>query len=286
MEGAVGVIGGSGLYNMEGLEQTEEVAVQTPFGAPSDSYIVGNIDGRPVAFLARHGRTHRLLPHELNFRANIYGFKKLGVDRIVSVSAVGSMKEDIHPLHVVVPDQFIDRTRHRVDTFFGDGVVAHVGFGDPVCAELHDALRDAAADCGATVWPDGTYVCMEGPAFSTRAESELYRSWGVSVIGMTNLPEAKLAREAEMCYATLALVTDFDCWHEAEDSVTAQNVVENVRANVETAQRALRALIASLPEVRTCACSSALRDALVTPPEQIPAEARDRLDIIIGKYLQ
>jgi 5'-methylthioadenosine phosphorylase len=286
LEGAIGVIGGSGLYSMAGLTQTEEAAVTTPFGAPSDSYIVGKIEGRPVVFLARHGRTHRLLPHEVNYRANVYGLKQLGVDRIVSVSAVGSMKEEIRPLHVVVPDQFIDRTRHRVDTFFGGGVVAHVGFGDPVCPELHDALRDAAAGCGATVWPDGTYVCMEGPAFSTRAESQVYRSWGVSVIGMTNLPEAKLAREAEMCYATLALVTDFDCWHEAEEDVTAQSVVENMRANVETAQRTLRALIPSLPRTRSCACGSALRDALVTPPDQIPAEARDRLDMIIRKYLQ
>ena len=286
LDGAIGVIGGSGLYSMDGLEQTEEVAVDTPFGPPSDSYIVGKIDGRPVVFLARHGRTHRLLPHELNFRANIHGFKQLGVDRIVSLSAVGSMKEEIQPLHVVVPDQFIDRTRHRVDTFFGDGVVAHVGFGDPVCPELHDVVRDAASSCGATVWPDGTYLCMEGPAFSTRAESTVYRSWGVSVIGMTNLSEAKLAREAEMCYATLALVTDYDCWHEAEEDVTAQSVLENLRANVETAQRTVRAAIASMPQARSCACGSALQNALVTAPEQIPEEARARLDIIIGKYLQ
>ncbi|NLW50063.1 MAG: S-methyl-5'-thioadenosine phosphorylase [Candidatus Brocadiaceae bacterium] len=286
LDEAIGVIGGSGLCGMEGLEPIEEVEVATPFGAPSDHYIVGKIEGRLVVFLARHGRTHRLLPHELNYRANLFGFKKLGVQRIVSVSAVGSLKEDIHPLHIVVPDQFFDRTRHRADTFFGDGVVVHVGFGDPVCPQLHGALCHAAAASGATVWPGGTYVCMEGPAFSTRAESQVYRSWGASVIGMTNLPEAKLAREAEMCYATLALVTDFDCWHEAEEAVTQQDVLQNMQANVATAQRTLRALVASLGRERSCACGDALRSAFARPPGQAPAAARERLDIIIGKYLQ
>lgn len=282
----LGIIGGSGLYEMDGLEIREEVAVSTPFGAPSDTYALGTLDGRPVAFLPRHGRGHRLLPSELNFRANIFGFKKLGVERIAAVSAVGSMQEDIHPRHVVLPDQFIDRTRGRADTFFGGGVVAHVALADPVCPELHDALAGAAARAEATCWRGGTYVCIEGPAFSTRAESLLYRSWGVSVIGMTNVPEAKLAREAEICYATLALVTDFDCWHETEEEVSVEMLLSNLKENAGTAQSILRAFAAALPSERACSCGQALQTALVTPPGAVPADAAERLDILIGKYLQ
>ena len=285
-EGAVGIIGGSGLYRMAGLEVAEEAAVSTPFGAPSDSYVIGNLAGRRVVFLARHGRAHEFMPSLVNFRANIYGFKKLGVERIVAVSAVGSLKEEIHPLHVVLPDQFIDRTRHRADTFFGEGVVAHISFADPVCPELHAALKQAAASCGATVWPEGTYLCIEGPAFSTRAESRLYRSWGASVIGMTNLPEAKLAREAEMCYATVALVTDFDCWREAEEAVSVQMLLDNLTRNAGTAQSVLKALMGTLPPERSCECGQALEKALLTPPAGISPAARERLDMIIRKYLQ
>ena len=286
MDGSLGILGGSGLYQMEGMEVRQEAEVQTPFGEPSDSYVLGRMDGRPVVFLARHGRGHTLLPGEVNYRANIYGFKKLGVERLVAVSAVGSMREEIHPLHVVLPDQFIDRTRGRADTFFGDGVVAHGSFADPVCRELHGALLQAAKSSGAIVWPGGTYVCMEGPAFSTRAESHLYRSWEVSVIGMTNMPEAKLAREAEMCYASLALVTDFDCWHEAEEEVSVELLLGNLRSNAAMAQQILRTLVQTVPSKRACACRDALRDAIVTSPDRIPAETRSRLDIIIGRYVE
>lgn len=285
-EGAIGIIGGSGLYEMEGLSVGEEVAVATPFGSPSDAYVVGELEGREVIFLPRHGRGHRIMPHELNFRANVYGFRKLGVTRLVAVSAVGSLKEEIRPRHVVLPDQFIDRTQGRAGTFFGDGIVAHIAFGDPVCPELHAALAEAAGSCGTQVWPGGSYVCIQGPAFSTRAESELFRSWGASVVGMTNLPEARLAREAEMCYATVALVTDFDCWHQTEESVTAEMILENLRANVSTARRLLCRLVAQLPARRSCQCGEALAKALVTPPQSMPAEARHRLDVMLGKYLQ
>jgi len=286
MNGLLGILGGSGLYQMEGLEVEDEAQVRTPFGEPSDRYVLGRMDGRPVVFLARHGRGHTLLPGEVNYRANIYGFKKLGVERLVAVSAVGSMREEIHPLHVVLPDQFIDRTRGRADTFFGDGVVAHVSFADPVCGELHGVLLQAAKSAGATVWPGGTYVCIEGPAFSTRAESHLYRSWGVSVVGMTNLPEAKLAREAEMCYASLALVTDFDCWHEAQEGVSVELLLDNLRSNAAMARQILRTLVQTVPSQRACACRDALRDAIVTSPDRIPAETRSRLDIIIGRYVE
>jgi 5'-methylthioadenosine phosphorylase len=285
-DGAMGVIGGSGLYDMPGLQIVDEAELSTPFGAPSDRYIVGNISGRRVVFLPRHGRTHSLLPSEVNFRANIYGFKKLGVERLVAVSAVGSMREEIHPCHVVLPDQFIDRTRGRADTFFGGGVVAHVALADPVCPQLHAALDGAARASGATVWTGGTYLCMEGPAFSTRAESLLYRSWGVSVIGMTNIPEAKLAREAEICYATLALVTDFDCWHETEEEVSVEMLLANLRRNAATAHAIIGALAASECSERRCECGSALAKALVTQADAISREARQRLDIIIGKYLE
>lgn len=284
--GAVGIVGGSGLYRMEGVQVEDEVEVRTPFGAPSDRYIVGKLDGRAVVFLPRHGRAHTIMPSGVNFRANIYGLKKLGVERVVAVSAVGSMKEEIHPLHIVLPDQFIDRTRGRADTFFGDGVVAHISFADPVCPLLHGALKEAAEACGTVVWPAGTYLCIEGPAFSARAESQLYRSWGVSVIGMTNLPEAKLAREAEMCYATLALVTDFDCWHQTEEGVSVEMLLDNLRRNAAVAQGILKALVSALPAQRACQCKNALRNALVTPPDRISAEAKDRLDIIIGRYVE
>jgi len=285
-DGALGVIGGSGLYQIDALEVQEERTVDTPFGSPSDSYIIGKLEGRPVVFLPRHGRGHSILPGELNFRANIYGFKKLGVERIVSISAVGSMKEEIQPLHVVLPDQFIDRTRGRADTFFGEGVVAHVSLSDPICPQLHAALRTAAESVGATVWPKGVYLCMEGPAFSTRGESMLYRSWGVSVIGMTNLQEAKLAREAEICYATVALVTDYDCWHETEDEVTGEMVMENLRRNVATARRIVEAIVAGVPAERTCGCGDALGKALVTQPDKIPIATKEKLDIIIGRYVE
>ncbi len=285
-DGVLGIIGGSGLYSMDGLEVTEEVEVSTPFGEPSDNYVLGELEGCRIAFLPRHGRMHTILPGELNFRANIYGFKKLGVSRIVSVSAVGSMKGDIKPLDVVLPDQFIDRTRGRADTFFGEGIVAHVPFGDPVCAELHGHVRSAAESTDATVWPCGTYLCMEGPAFSTRAESELYRSWGVHVIGMTNVQEAKLAREAEMCYATIALVTDYDCWHESEDEVTVDMVMSNLRKNAQTAQETLRALASALPDERACGCDEVLASALVTPPKRMPPRTKEKLEIIIGKYVE
>ena len=281
-----GVIGGSGLYSMPDLEVVDEVEVSTPFGSPSDAYVIGELRGERVVFLPRHGRGHTLLPSELNFRANIYGFKKLGVNRIVSVSAVGSMKEQIAPLHIVAPDQFIDRTRQRAETFFGDGVVAHVSLADPVCPQLHDVVADAAESCGATVWREGTYLCMEGPAFSTRAESELYRSWGVSVIGMTNLPEAKLAREAQMCYATCALVTDYDCWHETEEAVSGDMILENLLKNVQTARSILAAVVEMLPEEQTCGCGQALENALVTDPSDMPPETRQKLDIILGERVE
>lgn len=281
----IGVIGGSGLYRMEGL-QVEEVEVDTPFGAPSDSLLLCEIEGREVAFLPRHGRNHSLLPGELPFRANIYAMKKLGVGRILAVGAVGSMKETIHPRDVVVPDQFIDRTRGRQDTFFGGGVVAHVALADPVCAELAGVVADAAEGAGATVHRGGTYLCMEGPAFSTRAESLLYRSWGVDVIGMTNLQEAKLAREAEICYATMALVTDYDCWHESEEAVSVEMLLENLKRNSELAQRAIRAAVARMPRKRTCPCTEALKFAIITPVDEVSPEAKKRLDVIAGKYLQ
>jgi len=284
--GTIGVLGGSGLYQMDGLEVEEERSVTTPFGEPSDPYIIGNLDGRRVIFLPRHGRGHRLLPSEVNYRANICGFKMLGVERIVSVSAVGSLKEDIHPLHVVLPDQFIDRTKGRASTFFGQGVVAHVALADPVCPELHAALLHAAESCGVSVWGGGSYVCIEGPAFSTRAESHLYRSWGVSVIGMTNVPEVQLAREAEMCYATLALVTDFDCWHESEDEVSVEMLMENLGRNASAAQRIIRAAVPAVSGGRSCLCGTALAKALVTPPDAMPPDRRKELDFIVGKYVE
>ncbi|HVS01178.1 MAG TPA: S-methyl-5'-thioadenosine phosphorylase [Thermoanaerobaculia bacterium] len=282
----IGIIGGSGLYGMEGLQIEEDRRIETPFGPPSDSYLLGTLEGVPVAFLPRHGKGHRLLPSELNFRANVYGFKLLGVERIVSISAVGSMKLAYEPTHIVVPDQFFDRTRHRRDTFFGDGLVAHVSLARPVCPELLPLFAAAARDAGATVHEGGTYLCMEGPQFSTRAESEVYRQWGVDVIGMTNLQEAKLAREAEICYATLAMVTDYDCWHETEEAVSGEAVMEVVRQNVAMAQDAVRQVVRRLAAAapRACPCGEALRHALITDPAVVPEPTRRALQPLIGKY--
>ena len=285
---SIGMIGGSGLYAMDGLEIHEQRRVETPFGDPSDAYVLGEIDGTRVAFLARHGRGHRISPSELNFRANIYGFKSLGAERLLSVSAVGSMKEAYEPMHVVVPDQFYDRTRHRADTFFGDGLVAHVSMADPVCPALRRLLADAGDAAGATVHRGGTYLCIEGPQFSTRGESLIYRSWGVDVIGMTNLQEAKLAREAEICYATLAMVTDYECWHEDEEDVTVDAVLEILRANARMGQEVIRRAVARLAAgdpVPDCGCREALAMALITDRGAIPAATVRRLGPIVSRYL-
>jgi len=280
----IGVIGGSGLYAMDGLVVREERQIETPWGEPSDAFILGELDGRQVAFLARHGRGHRILPTELNFRANIYGFKKLGVEFLISVSAVGSMKIEYAPGHIVVPDQFFDRTRHRPDTFFGNGIVAHVSLAHPVSAALAGVLHEAARGEGATVHRGGTYLNMEGPQFSTRAESMVYRQWGVDVIGMTNLQEAKLAREAEMAYASLAMVTDYDCWHEEEEAVTGEGVMEVLRKNVALAQRVVRRAVTALDGVAND-CSEALRMSLITEAHLVPEETLAALEPILGKYL-
>ena len=285
-QASIGVIGGSGLYGLAGLADGREHAVSTPFGPPSDALLVGRLGDRSVAFLARHGRSHRMLPGDINYRANIYAMKALGVERILSASAVGSMKEGIHPRDVVVPDQFIDRTQQRRATFFGEGVAAHVAMADPVCPETRAVLASAGRQAGATVHEGGTYLCMEGPAFSTRAESLLYRSWGVDVIGMTNLTEAKLAREAEICYATLALVTDYDCWHEEEADVSVAGVLENLRANSAIAAAALGAAVEALPALRrSCACGEALAHAIITPADAMTPEARARLGVLLDKYV-
>jgi 5'-methylthioadenosine phosphorylase len=270
---------------MPGLTEIREEKVTTPFGDPSDSFILGQLEGRSVAFLARHGRGHKLLPSELNFRANIYAMKMLGVERIVSVSAVGSLKEEHKPTDFVIPDQFIDRTFLRTSTFFGEGIVGHVAFGDPVCATVAAAASEACAKSGVVGKLSGTYVCMEGPQFSTKAESNLYRSWGADVVGMTNLQEAKLAREAEICYATVAMVTDYDCWHPAHDSVTVDQIVAVLHQNAENAAKVVRATVAALPAERNCACASAAKYAILTQPAAISAEARERLKLLFGKYL-
>jgi len=285
-EMVIGVIGGSGLYEMEGLEEVERVRVDTPFGEPSDEYVTGILNGVRMVFLPRHGRGHRYLPSEVNYRANIYGMKKLGVERIISVSAVGSLKEAIAPGHIVIPDQFIDRTKGvRRDTFFGDGIVAHVGFADPVCHTLSDTLFDAARKAGAVVHKGGTYICMEGPAFSTRAESFMYLGLGASVIGMTNLTEAKLAREAEICYGIIALSTDYDCWHESHDDVTVEAIVAIIHQNVAMARSIIRQAVADIGPGRSCACGSAMQYAVITDKTVIPAETKERLAPIVGKYL-
>jgi 5'-methylthioadenosine phosphorylase len=281
----IGIIGGSGLYSMPGLTDVREVKQQTPFGDPSDAYVMGTLEGHKVAFLARHARGHRILPSELNFRANIYGFKQLGVERILSVSAVGSLKEEHKPLDFVIPDQFFDRTRHRVDTFFGDGIVAHISFGDPICAELALTIEGACKKVGVTGKRGGSYVCMEGPQFSTKAESNVYRSWGMDVIGMTNLQEAKLAREAEICYVTVAMVTDYDCWHPQHDSVTVDQIVAVLIKNAENAAKVVRESVAAMPKGRGCKCGSALAHAILTERDKIPAATRKKLSLILNKYL-
>ena len=281
----IGIIGGSGLYDMAELTDREEQTVETPFGPPSAPYVVATLRGKRVAFLARHGAGHRFMPSELNFRANIYGLKSLGVEYILSASAVGSLREDYKPMDLVIPDQFMDRTRGRISTFFGDGIVAHVGFAHPFCRPLSDIAWASARSVGATVHKGGTYVCMEGPQFSTLAESKLYRSWGMDIIGMTNLQEAKLAREAEICYTTIALVTDYDSWHPSHDEVTVDMIVANLMQNAKTAQQVIASAVDALPFARTCECASALKHALITRPEAIPAEARLRLAPLVGKYL-
>jgi 5'-methylthioadenosine phosphorylase len=282
----IGIIGGSGLYDMAELTDRTERVITTPFGDPSGPYVIGTLRGKRVAFLARHGAGHRLLPSELNFRANIFGFKLLGVERILSASAVGSLKEEYRPLDLLVPDQFFDRTKGRISTFFGHGIVAHIAFAHPVCGELAAIASDAAQAVGATVHRGGTYVNMEGPQFSTLAESRLYRSWGMDVIGMTNLQEAKLAREAEICYATLALITDYDCWHPDHDSVTVDLIIANLLQNAVTGQKTIAEAIAQLPDTRGCKCGDTLATAIITRPEHVPAQTKKDLEPIIGKYMK
>ena len=282
----IGIIGGSGLYNLPGVERIREVRLATPFGRPSDAYVLGNLEGRKVAFLSRHGRGHTLLPAELNSRANIYGFKKLGVERIISVSAVGSLREEYRPMDMALPAQFFDRTRQRASTFFGDGLVAHISFDTPVCPTVVEALSGACKDAGVPCHMGGTYVCIEGPAFSTKAESDIYRSWGLDLIGMTSLPEAKLAREAEICYATLAMVTDYDCWHPEHDAVTVNVVLGYLARNVDNAQKILVSAIRSLPQARNCKCASALAHAILTDRRRISPQAKKRFSLLVGKYLR
>jgi 5'-methylthioadenosine phosphorylase len=282
-EALVGIIGGSGFYEL--LEDAREVKLATPFGAPSDVYFVGEIGGVPVAFLPRHGRGHRIMPGEINYRANIWGMKTLGVRYLLSASAVGSLRKELEPLDIVVPDQLYDRTRARVSSFFGEGVVVHMGFADPFCGYTSDRLVEEGRAAGATVHAGGTYVCIEGPQFSTRAESNVYRQLGFDIIGMTNLQEAKLAREAELCYATMALVTDYDVWYEGGEDVTLEQVLSNVRRNVETAQAIVRRVVPALDLVRDCACRHAVENAINTPPELIPEATKEKLDLLIGKYI-
>jgi 5'-methylthioadenosine phosphorylase len=285
MPGILGVIGGSGLYEMDGMKNVRRETVRTPFGAPSDSLVVGELEGRTLAFLPRHGRGHRIGPSGINYRANIYAMKKIGADAILSISAVGSMKENIRPGDIVVVDQFYDRTKLRDNTFFTDGVVGHVAFADPVCPVLSRIVRDAARKVVRRVRDGGTYLCMEGPAFSTRAESEIYRKWGVDVIGMTNMPEAKLAREAELCYAVMALATDYDCWHRSEGDVSIEAVLEILKRNVENSRKIVREVARRLPPPGGCGCGEALKHAVITDPKKMPAAARKRLSLLIGKYL-
>jgi len=282
----IGIIGGSGLYDMAEVTDRTDVTLSTPFGDPSGPYLLGTLRSKRVAFLSRHGAGHRLSPSELNYRANIFGMKMLGVEYLLSASAVGSLKEELPPLDIVMPDQFIDRTKGRISTFFGRGLVAHVAFAHPICRALSTVAFENGKRVGAKVHKGGTYVCMEGPQFSTLAESQLYRSWGADVIGMTNLQEAKLAREAEMCYATIALVTDYDCWHPDHDSVTVDLIVANLLQNAKTAQQIIAGAVEQLPYARTCECASALKYALITRPDAIPAQTRQELDLLVGKYLQ
>jgi len=283
-ERVIGVVGGSGLYEMEGLTDLEHIRLDTPFGTPSDEFLVGRLGDAKLVFLPRHGRGHKILPHEINFRANIHGLKQLGAQWILSVSAVGSMRENIPPGDIVIVDQFIDRTKDRASSFFGEGVAGHVGFGDPVCNATAAHVYDAAVAAGAQAHRGGTYVVIDGPMFSTRAESKLYRSWGVDVVGMTNLPEAKLAREAEICYSTIALATDYDCWYEGHDDVTVEQVVATVKRNVVLAKRILKEAVARIPAARTCPCVDAAKFAVMTAPEAIPPAARKKLDLIMGRH--
>jgi len=286
MKPSIGIIGGSGLYSMPGFEQDEEVLLDSPWGRPSDDFVLGRLAGHEVAFLARHGRGHRISPSELNFRANIHGFKQLGVERIISLSAVGSLKEQHAPLRFVIPDQFFDRTRGRVSTFFGEGLVAHISFADPVCPQLSEVVRQACVQSGVDVSKGGTYLCMEGPAFSTKAESNVYRSWGMDVIGMTNLQEAKLAREAEICYVTVAMVTDYDCWHAEHAAVTVTDILANLTKNASNAAKVVAAAVGAIPAARECKCGSALAHALITDPAVVPETTRRKLELLVGKYLR
>jgi 5'-methylthioadenosine phosphorylase len=285
LQAEIGIIGGSGLYSMPGLEGAREVRVRTPFGDPSDALVVGTLEGRRVAFLARHGRGHLFTPTEINYRANIYAMKSLGVERVLSVSAVGSLQEELRPLEFLIPDQFFDRTKGRVSTFFGGGIVAHVGFDKPTCAQLGGVLGDACDEVGVKAHRGGTYVCMEGPQFSTLAEAHVHRQLRFEVIGMTNVTEAKLAREAELCYATIAMITDYDCWHPQHSSVTLAEIIANLNRNTENAQNVIRKAVRRLPAKRECGCGRALAHAILTDPKRIPAAARRRLDLLVGKYL-
>jgi 5'-methylthioadenosine phosphorylase len=280
----IGIIGGSGLYSMPGFTASDEAVIETPFGRPSDNIHIGTLSGKRVAFLARHGRGHRISPSEINYRANIYAMKSLGVNRIISLSAVGSLKEEHRPLEFVLPDQFFDRTRGRISTFFGEGLVAHISFAEPICPQLAEVVHAAATGAGVNAKKGGTYLCMEGPAFSTKAESNVYRSWGMDVIGMTNLQEAKLAREAEICYVTVAMVTDYDCWHEDHDAVTVSDIIANLMQNAANAAKVVAAAVAQLPEARQCKCGSALAHALITDKTIVPETTLRKLDIIVGKY--
>ncbi|MEK6656908.1 MAG: S-methyl-5'-thioadenosine phosphorylase [Nitrospirota bacterium] len=286
MNADIGIIGGSGLYEMEGLTDVKEVKIKTPFGDPSDKFILGTLSGRRLVFLPRHGKGHRILPTDINFRANIYAMKKLGVERIISVSAVGSMREEIEPGHIMIPSQFYDHTKKRISTFFGDGIVAHVGMADPVCNGLAEQLYRSSISVGAKTHNGGIYLCMEGPQFSTRGESLIYRKWGVDVIGMTNVTEAKLAREAEICYATIALSTDYDCWHVSEDDVTVEAVIQIIKQNVDTAKKIIRDAVLNIPKERDCHCKDALANTIMTDPKLIPLKTKKRLELIIGKYIR
>jgi 5'-methylthioadenosine phosphorylase len=281
----IGIIGGSGLYSMPGFELDREERIETPWGWPSDAYMLGRLAGQEVVFLARHGRGHRISPSELNFRANIHGLKSLGVERIISLSAVGSLKEEHRPLDFVIPDQFFDRTKGRASTFFGEGLVVHIGFSDPVCPQLAQVVYGACQAEGVKSTLGGTYLCMEGPQFSTKAESNVYRSWGMDVIGMTNLQEAKLAREAEICYATVAMVTDYDCWHPEHDAVTVSQIIANLVKNAENAARVVTRAVETMPAGRTCKCGSALAHAIITDRKTVPDQTRKKLELLVGKYL-
>ena len=282
----IGIIGGSGLYTMPGVTNISKAELDTPFGSPSDLFLLGDLEGRKVAFLARHGQGHRLSPSELNFRANIYGMKMLGVERILSVSAVGSLKEEHKPTEFVIPDQFFDRTTKRISTFYSDGIVVHISMADPVCGELGEVIASACKKSGVVGKRGGTYLCMEGPQFSTRAESNVYRAWGMDVIGMTNLQEAKLAREAEICYSTIAMVTDYDCWHDGHDSVTVAQILAVLGQNAENAAKVVRESVAKMPKGRQCKCGAALAHAIITDPAKVSSETRRRLDLLVGKYLK